>query len=63
MGERDSAISIALRKFFSDSPTNLSNNRPASSFKSGSCHSRAMAFAASDLPQPGTPTSMIPLGV
>ena len=32
MGESDSAISIALRKFFSDSPTNLSNNRPGVEF-------------------------------
>ena len=37
------------------------SSRPASSLSSGSCHSRATALAASDLPQPWTPTSRRPL--
>ncbi len=61
-GAIDSASAMAFRKFFSDSPTYLSYNRPASSFSNGNRHSLAIALAASDLPHPCTPTIQMPLG-
>ena len=53
---------MALRKLRSDSPTYLSYRRPTSSLSRGRDQSRAITFAASDLPQPCTPTSSTPLG-
>ena len=43
-------------------PRTCRRGAPASSLTSGSCHWRATNFAASDLPQPCTPTSSRPPG-
>ena len=57
-----SAVLIALRMFSSDAPTRPPKILPTSSRSSGICHAAPTAFAVSDLPQPGTPMSRMPLG-
>jgi hypothetical protein len=57
-----SAARMARLKLDSLSPTYLLERLLGSSLRSGRFHSFATAFAASDFPQPGTPSSSTPRG-
>ena len=61
-GETASAVAIALRIFSSELPTIPPKILPISSLRSGSPQIALIAFAVSDLPQPGTPVISTPLG-
>ena len=61
-GATRSAVARASRSLPSDCPTYMPSTEAMSRRYSGSPHCEAMAFADSDLPHPGTPTSSTPFG-
>jgi hypothetical protein len=62
-GAMASAVWITARRLDSDWPTSPAKMRPASRRSNGTPNTLAVAFAVSDLPQPGMPSMSTPLGM